>query len=836
MKKEEVDKLIETLREANEKMHEQKLIAMQKLDFITAQRKETEMINKINETLNALGQEGVNLTKEQKKQLESIHGVENKIESAARKRNKQFEISKHLAEVLAKQLQFGWKYLIESDKTIRQTTLNLGMSGVKADLLRQSFQESARDVAHLGGSLSDIQAIMSGFAEETGMAKVLTSEMITNIEEIAKGTGLSVEEATQLGARFQFMGVDAAKANQQVQDIVDTTERMGVNTTKVLKNVNNNFKRLSTYSFKNGTKAFREMAVSAELTRVSMDSALNVAEAARNLEQVIELGANLQVMGGEFAKMDPLSWMYMARNEPEKMNDEISKMTAGLFTIRKNSEGVFEKFISPADRDRLANVAKSLGISNEEMFEIAQRQTDMTAMSKQLAGTGLSNREKELIKGAAHFNSDSGKFQVKLAGQMKDISTLTKDQAKAFQSEQSLLKDRAVAAQDFDTALKATIEEFKSVLLPMLKGVNAWFEKIRGWSSNLTKLIGGGKDSSLMVGLGVVAVSITLLSKTLGVLNLGINSLFRGLTNKILPSIGGVGKATAGVSNLNAAQTLAQGKASMYAGRGAAMRGIGAGAGVGLAGAGVGAGVGIAAKGIGQLADSMSKLNKDQAETLKTIVWALTVMSGIGAAAAASIMIFGKAGGAAAPGLLKLSLPLLAIGAAIGIATAGIGFMGLGLSKMIDSASNAQGTLLELAGGIGVLSLSMMALGTGFGLMGMLALGGILKTITKHAPSLTAIGDAFKEINTVLSGSAEDFEAINKTIDKLSGLNSKGSNGVLGELIQLLKNPIQVKFDDKEVIIRNNVSLSIDSKRFTADVIHVPTLMEMVHQHQTNKF
>src|SRR5690606_3728128 len=150
--------------------------------------------------------------------------------------------------------------------------------------------------------------------------------------------------------------------NEYVQGVVDTTERMGINTTKVLKNINSNYKRLTTFSFKNGTKAFKEMAISAESTRVSMDTAMNVVEATRNLESVIELGANLQVMGGEFAKMDPLAWLHMARNEPEKIQEQIGKMTTGLFTLRKNSEGIFEKFISPADRDRLANVAKSLGI------------------------------------------------------------------------------------------------------------------------------------------------------------------------------------------------------------------------------------------------------------------------------------------------------------------------------------------------------------------------------------------------------------------------------------------------------------------------------------------
>ena len=95
---------------------------------------------------------------------------------------------------------------------------------------------------------------MEGYADETGRARVLSSQMAEDILAVGKGTGLGVEQAAKLGAQFELMGFDARKTIDYVQGIVDTSERMGVNTTKVLKNLNDNFKRLNTYSFRSGSK------------------------------------------------------------------------------------------------------------------------------------------------------------------------------------------------------------------------------------------------------------------------------------------------------------------------------------------------------------------------------------------------------------------------------------------------------------------------------------------------------------------------------------------------------------------------------------------------------
>ena len=78
-------------------------------------------------------------------------------------------------------LKKGWDYLISSDKAIRQTIISLGLSGSKAELMRTSFENSARAVAKMGGSLTDIQSVMQGYADETGRARAMSAQMVEDI-------------------------------------------------------------------------------------------------------------------------------------------------------------------------------------------------------------------------------------------------------------------------------------------------------------------------------------------------------------------------------------------------------------------------------------------------------------------------------------------------------------------------------------------------------------------------------------------------------------------------------------------------------------------------------
>ena len=689
---------------------------------------------------------------------------------------------------------------MDQDKIIKGTILNLGMSGAKAEMMRGSFEQSAGMVARLGGSLEDVQNIMQGYADETGRARVLSSQMVEDIEAIGKGTGLGVEGATKLGAQFEYMGFNAKSTMDYVQGIVETSERMGVNTTKVLKNLNDNFKKLNTFTFVRGSKAIADMAMNAEKTKVSMSTALNVAESTRSLEKVIDLGAQLQVMGGEFAKMDPLQWLYTARNEPDKMTEKISEMTKGLYTFRKMSDGTFEKFISPVDVDRLSSVAQSLGISKEEIFQIAERRLDMDKMNQDMMGMGLTKREKELVQGAAVFNKDTGKYQVMLGTEMKDISSMTATQARSFIKESKSLKDRALEAQTFEGAFKATINELKSALLPMLKAINGVLTFIRPAVIAITKLFTEGpgawaKVAALFVGVGMLWKGI-------------LQPFIQKMGANTIGALAGKIRGPIGSTATSAGENMAGGMAGK-AGAGSGM--LKGGAGIGAAALGIGAGIGVAAVGISKLADAMSKLTPEQAKSLASIVKSLTTIMIVGASLAVLIALLGGTAEAVLPGLLGFGAAVLMIGGGVAIAALGIGKMAEGFGHMFTAVKGAGEDMKKAAVGIAEV---VYALGAAtLSIPGAIAMSLAIGRIAKHADELFKVGEAFRQINAVMSGNKEDYQAVAQAVESISKINTKGGS-VFSGLANILSKPLKVEFANKEVAVVSNITMNIDGHKF----------------------
>ncbi len=797
---------------------QQKLAARQE-EYADRQK----LINEMMDNFSLLSDKGVEALNDLVAQQEREYQEIRRINKELVEHNKRIAEGGRLYDNIANKARKLWGFLNENDKVIRQTILNLGLSGTKADMMRNSFEQSALYAAKLGGGLQDVQAVMTGFADETGRAVALSDEMVKSVLAIGKGTGLGVEQATRLAAQFEFMGVDAQNTMELVQGVVDTSERMGVNTTKVLKTVTDNFKKLSTFTFQGGVKAFGQMAMDAEKTRVSMATALNVAEATRGLEQVIELGANLQVMGGEFAKMDPFQWLYMARNEPDKMNEKISEMTRGIFNFKKNSEGVFEKVISPADRDRLAQVAKSLGISQEEMTEIAQRRLDLDTMDKQLAAAGLTENQKKLIEGAAKFDSSTGKFQVMLGGTMRDISTLTRDQAESFVKEQSSLEARAKQAQTFDEAFKATINELKSVLLPMLRGVKTVLDAVRPIAEKITGAIDAITKSPFLSGLlkflgGATAITFILV-KSIGAIGgivgaiRGLPSIFGTFLSKFTGIFGKAGAAGGGAGGVGGAAG-----GGLKAGAGAGLSGLGKGIGIGAAGAGMGAGIMLAAEGVAKLATAMKDLTPEQAKALQNIAMTMAIAF---PAAAIGIALAGSAASAGALGFLALGAAFVGIGFGIRLATVGIGKMAEGIAKMNASGTGAGKQLLGVAGGVGAITVAM---GMG-GIPMLFAFNNALARMSRNSEGVERVGGALTAMKLALSGSADDFVMVANALASIGKINIKGG-GALADLASILKNPLKVEFADKRIAMVSDITLNIDGERFTEKTIRYDALVE----------
>jgi hypothetical protein len=764
------------------------------------QNEKQKIANAMQEAYNDASEDGYQITKQTTEALNKRIGIHNE---EIKHLNKKIKLKKTLLNVVknTRDIFMGqYDYLMMSDRVIRQTTLSLGMSANKAEMVRKSFEDSSAFVAYLGGDLEDIKGMMTGFADETGRARVLSADMLKDITLMGKGTSLGIDGATRLAAQFELVGVNVKSAMQFVEGVVETSELMGINTAAVLGNISTNFKKLQTFNFRQGVQGFSEMAQYAEKFKIDISSALDSAETSRNLENAIELAANLQVMGGEFAKTDPFELLFLARNDPAEYTKKINQMTAGLVTFRKNIDtGKFEKFISPADRDRIASVAKSLGMSTEELTEQALRMKDIQGMRQQMVGMGLSKKEKDVIEGMAFFNNQTGKFMVQIGQFERNINTLSKTEIEKLKERSISLEDRAKQAQTFDEAFKATINSLKTLMLPMIRGINIVLEKLRPQTDKLIEWM--EKDN----GIGKWIDKLTKMdfsgnmAKFGGMIMAG-GFLFKqatGLFSRVFGDNSGKGGVKAGVGG------LLGGVGKGVGGKGTAMAALGIGAGVGIGAAGIGAGLNMAGKGIKSISDAVKDLTPEQINSMKSILGMLPKV----AAGIAGAGLIGTLGG---PGIGIITAALMGLGLAVKMVGGGVGNMTNSFTELFKIAPNGGESLKEMGAGIGALSASLIGLQSGLG--GALILGKTVKSIAKHSEGLKDVSYALNEINTLLTGDNADFSQLDEMIKSISNINTNKTKP-LKQLTDFFKKPLQVEFADKTVAISLNVSSNIDGKK-----------------------
>ena len=683
--------------------------------------------------------------------------------------------------------------LMEIDGSIRRTTRSFGLAGGRADILRQNFEDTAGYAFRLGSSTEELQEASLAYANEIGRARVHSQATLKNIIDIGKGTGLGVTQASRLAAQYETIGIDARLTAQYTEGILESSERMGVSAANVLDAINKNFRRLQTFTFVRGVKSMGSMAAYAEKMRIDISEALDSAEIARNLEGAIGMAAQLQVMGGEFAKTDPFELLYLSRNDPEVFQEKISDLTKGVVTLRKTSDGTFEQFMSPADRDRLAGAAKALNMSKESMIEIARRSAEVSHIREQMRGMGLSSQEREIIEGITRFDSNLNRFVIKVGGVKKDISDLTRTQLRGFAEHSKSLEERAMAAQTFDEAFRQTTEELKTVFLPVLKGINDVLVTVRPVVISFNEILSNMSDTtkSLLGGAGKLIIAAKAL--TIAAKMLGGGFLVRKLTTWMSPL--NWGKKTPSPLDMGG-ETTTRGVSDRTRRGGAVRRGAGmgmlrGGAGIGAAGLGMGAGIGAAAFGIGQLAESMSQLNIDQLKSLERI------MIGIGIAGVGLppiILAIGKSATISSPGLLALGGAMLMIGAGVGVAVYGISR----LAESINDLSTGQlialpATMLTLAASFWALTPAITAVsaaGTA-GAGGLIAVGGAALMmgagVMLATTGIAKLGTSINELSAgqlialpaIVLSLAASFWTLTPAIGAVSAAGTAGAGGLL---------------------------------------------------------
>lgn len=462
-------------------------------------------INKIND---AIAKSGAVATEEQKKELkirkEIIKQMERENNLLGAQVDMHRETSKTLNFSLAtiasteklfvkigKNLVKNSGYFLDQMRSVRATEKSMGVLKSQTDAFRKGLYDASVYTNKIGVDTKMLSTLQAQYSDLVGRNVLLTETNLENMAFMHKGSGLALENVAEMVSLTKGMGLNINDAVKEFDNLSIRAMKMGINQTRALGKMSEILKLSNKYTFKNGLESMKKMALYSEKFKVNIDEVAGFAERVFDVEGAIEMGAQLQVLGGKWAQIsDPMNLMFKARNDIEGLQQDIinaSSASAQWDSVTKSFK------ISTLELHRMRGVAEVTGMSLEQLKKMGEATAENLHMKAQLSGFKFSDDEMELITSLATMNND-GSFNLKINDKdvnSKDLYKYAKEINQMTRDSQSF-KERAEQAMLFDEKITNSINSFKSMALPLFeafdKAFTPIFKKIDNWISNPTTI------------------------------------------------------------------------------------------------------------------------------------------------------------------------------------------------------------------------------------------------------------------------------------------------------------------------------------------------------------
>jgi len=480
--------------------------------------------------------------------------------------------------------------LFKMDKAVKMSALQMGLLGKEGESYALSIRDTAVQTNLMGVGIEELAKMQGQYTEDLGRTVMLGDAGLKAMAGMSVATGLGAEGAGELAANMDEVGLSAERTGQYVEQTMNDAHKMGLNASKVVKNISANIKMLNKYHFKDGIKGLAKLAELSTKLGIKMDFAANMSDKMWDIEGAVDMSAQLQVMGGAWAKLaDPFHLMYMAREDTAGLTEEIAKASQASMHFAK--DGSIE--MSSMEMSRLKIIAEKTGLEYDELVKSGKEMFKLNKVKNQIKLPGVDKDMQEFIANTAQLDAN-GKATITVDGSTKLVSQMTKgdqDWVKRQVSEKKSMEERAKASQNFDDQLTNLINQVKTYMLPIIDGINQTLGPVLtefmtdpDWQKGLLEL---GKD------IGEMIKSLGPVIKTIAGLVIGL-----GPKGTLAVYLGVKGLLDAGKWLLNG---MALGQGFLISTKG--MGGMGGGAGGALGKVGKAGLYGAAGYGVGALTD-----------------------------------------------------------------------------------------------------------------------------------------------------------------------------------------------------------------------------------------
>jgi hypothetical protein len=478
-------------------------------------------------------QNEIKLAEEKIKLVQQERSLMKSIQNEMKQRTKETikEVTRATQQYAQQNFSLGsvLSYLTDIDSTIRKTNLAIGGTEKGYDNIRMSLESSTGYLARIGVSLSQAAEYQRIITESTGRAVTLNSENVKSIGRMVSATGLQAEIVGGMIADMDLFGRGVKQTEKFVEETLNMANKLGLNGIAVTKKIGENLKKAQQFFFKGGQdKGLRNIVMLSEKYRLNIESAFSFAEKVQNIQGAVETAAQLQVLGGSFARLgNPFELLYQSRNDLEGFAESLVKMTDDVAYFDSQSK-TFK--ISAMELQRLRAAAEATNIPFADLTEQALEFGRLTRAGGQI-GFFTNKEDKDMIAKMAKMTED-GNFEISFMKGGKQItqalSQLTSGDLKYIRETEKSLEERAKQAMGFNDTLKSVTEELKATLLPLLKQLNSALISFRSFRDGLFGKDGDNFATKIITGGLILATVAPFLLSFAGTLITGLGRLLGG--------------------------------------------------------------------------------------------------------------------------------------------------------------------------------------------------------------------------------------------------------------------------------------------------------------------
>lgn len=303
-------------------------------------------------------------------------------------------------------LKVAFELFSKVDKAASDYARSVGGGHYAQVKMRESAANLAKEMSKMGETAYLAEEILERMAEAS-------EKLGRSLEGLSTADLRSLKDLKNFGiddeaiAQFDTLGISVHNMSKEIADLYGEAGKKGLNAKATIKLFTSNLKMAQNYTFARGRKALADMAQKAAQLKIDLKDAEQFANKVSTLEGAMTAGAQLSVLGGNFAMQgNPLAMMYNALNDVEGLQDQMLAMTKGL--VRWDSKkGQLD--MTGHDRTALKAVADSTGTDYNTLVTQAFNQARLDRVSQQLGG-GFSKDEEDYIKNLASLDEKGNAY------------------------------------------------------------------------------------------------------------------------------------------------------------------------------------------------------------------------------------------------------------------------------------------------------------------------------------------------------------------------------------------------------------------------------------------